>query len=164
MGEIMDAVTFLHLLNFPLLEGPRLEVARQHLLRVISLSRRNWNCILAESDDRYEWIPSPKQRGVVPNTRVTPEMVTSWRAFLDESEAILQGRLLVPFWRSDERGRGVNLSKAFSQPQDFDAILWLQGTAATPYLEEGPITSVDFWRRLNSAFRGNFLGFALWFN
>ena len=164
MAEIMDAVTFLHLLNFPLLDGPRLEVARQHLLQVIALSRRSWSCILAETDDRYEWIPSPKQRGVVPDGRISPEMVTSWRAFLDEAEAILEGKLLVPFWRSDEKGRGVNVRKALSQPQAFDAILWLQGTAASPYLEEGTITSEDFWRRLNGAFRGNFLGFALWFN
>ena len=161
-GEILDAVTFVHLLNFPLLDGPRLETARQHLLTVIALSRRNWDCILAETDDRYEWIPSPKQRGVAPDARITMEMVTSWRAFLSEAEAILEGKILLPFWREDPRG--VNLGKVFSQPRDFDAILWLQGSAAAPYLEQGKITSGNFWTRLNRAFRGNFLGFALWFN
>jgi hypothetical protein len=163
-GEILDAVAFIHLLNFPLLDGPRLETARQHLLTVISLSRRNWDCILAESDDRFEWIPSPRQRGVVPDGRVTMEMVTSWRAFLNEAEAILEGRILLPFWREDPQRRGLNLGKVFSQPRNFDAVLWLQGSAAIPYLEEGKITSEEFWTRLNRAFRGNFLGFALWFN
>jgi len=164
MGEVMDAVTFLHLLNFPLLDGPRLESARQHLLSVIALSRRSWACILAETDDRYEWIPGPKQRGVLPDGQVTMEMVTAWLAFLAEAEAIVQGKVLLPFWRQDEKQRGVNLRKVLSEPRDFDAILWLQGTAALPYLEEGKVTSEDFWMRLNAAFRGNFLGFALWFN
>lgn len=164
LGEIMDAVTFVHLLNFPLLDGPRLEAARQHLLSVIALSRRSWSCILAESDDRYEWIPSPKQRGVLPDGKITPEMVAAWRAFLDEAEAIVEGKVLLPFWREDQKQRGVNFGKMLSQPRDFDAILWLQGSAALPYLEEGKVTSGDFWSRLNSAFRGNFLGFALWFN
>lgn len=163
-GEIFDAIAFVHLLNFPLLEGPRLEVARQHLLTVIALSRRSWDCILAESDDRYEWIPGPRQRGVVPGARITPEMIASWRSFLDESEALLEGKKLLPFWRGQEPNRGVNLRKVLTQPRPLDAVLWLQGTAAAPYLEEGPVSPTEFWRQLNRAFRGNFLGFAIWFN
>lgn len=131
---------------------------------MISLSRRSWNCISAETDDRFEWIPNPRQRGVVPGVRITPEMIASWRSFLDESEALLEGKQLLPFWREDPNRRGVNLRKALSEPRPFDAVLWLQGTGAAPYLQEGPITSTDFWKRLDQAFRGNFLGFALWFN
>jgi hypothetical protein len=37
-------------------------------------------------------------------------------------------------------------------------------TAAAPYLEEGPFTTPDVWRRLGTVFGGEFIGFPLWFN
>ena len=45
----------------------------------------------------------------------------------------------------------------------------MQGTAATPYLEKGPLTKFADPRtgtRLNDAFGGpfNFIGFGFWFN
>ena len=43
-------------------------------------------------------------------------------------------------------------------------MLWFQGTAAQPYLEEGPRTQADFWQELNREFGRNFLGFSFWIN
>jgi hypothetical protein len=42
--------------------------------------------------------------------------------------------------------------------------VWVQGTAAAPYLEEGERTSFETWSRIQRIFRGGFIGFALWFN
>jgi hypothetical protein len=83
--------------------------------------------------------------------------------FLDEADAVLDGKKLIPFWRSRD-GRGINLRRVFTEPTRFDLVLWFQGTAATPYLEEGELTSPDTWRRFQRIFRGEFFTFAAWFN
>ena len=46
----------------------------------------------------------------------------------------------------------------------FDLVLWVQGSAATPYLEKGEFTRHEVWDRLLRVFEGEFVGFALWFN
>ncbi len=161
--DIMDAITFIHLLNFPVKEPQRMASALHHLEEVTKLSRQSWKAILAETDDDHEWIPNPKQTSVLGGGKVSEEMVQGWLAFLDEADAILAGKKLLPFWR-DAGGRGVNLRRVFTEPATLDFILWIQGTGAAPYLEKGTVTSPDFWKTTDRVFRGDFLGFALWFN
>ena len=112
--------------------------------------------------------PHPKQTGVL-GVKVTRPMVDAWLETLDEAEQVLQGKKLIPFWRGKPGGRGVNLRRVFTEPRAFDPIEWVQGTAATPYLEEGPLTKLAdpaMGRRLSEAFGGpfNVLGYGLWFN
>ena len=90
-------------------------------------------------------------------------MVDHWLRALDETEQIVQGKKLLPFWRGKPT-RGVNLRKVFLEPRQLDIVLWIQGTAATPYLEEGELTQPDTWQQINRAFGGQFLGFGAWFN
>ena len=82
---------------------------------------------------------------------------------MDEAEAVLQGQKLVPFWRRGFK-EGVNLQRVFTEPRPFDLVLWVQGTAALPYLEDGEQTSPETWRRFQRVFRGEFLGVAVWVN
>jgi hypothetical protein len=92
-------------------------------------------------------------------------MVLAWSGIMTESEKILSGELLIPFWRSsDNDHRGINLRKVFLQPQRFDLVLWVQGSAAAPYLEEGKLSRGQTWRDLRGEFGNHFPGFALWFN
>jgi hypothetical protein len=70
---------------------------------------------------------------------------------------------LLPFWRGKEI-RGINLQRVFLEPREFDVVLWAQGSATVPYLEEGIRTSPEDWARFQRVFRGEFLGFAFWFN
>lgn len=163
MEEIADLIAAIHLLDFKLIEPGRMESAREHLLATIELSRRNWELIALESDNRNEWIPGPGQKSVIPNMQAGPEQVDAWHNFLSEAEAILQGEKLVPFWRSGFEG-GVNVRRMFTEPRDFDLILWMHGSAALPYLEHGEQTEPDFWQEMQRTFRGRFLGFALWTN
>jgi hypothetical protein len=163
-GQIADAIAFIHLIRLPVSEPKRMGAALDHLKAVIALSRESWKFYMAEDDDDHEWIPNPKQTGVIPGVNVTEEMVRGWTAtFLDEADAILAGRKLIPFWR-EAGGRGVNLRRVFAEPREFDLVLWVQGTAAAPYLEAGELTTPAVWSRLQRVFRGEFLGFALWFN
>ena len=89
---------------------------------------------------------------------------SSWEPTpIREAQPAGAGEKLIPFWRSGD-DRGVNLRRVFTEPRMFDLVLWVQGTAAAPYLEKGPKTQPDTWRRFQNIFRGEFIGFALWFN
>lgn len=162
--EIADWIAFIHLINFPLKEPARMQAALKHLETMSACSRRMWKFVQAETDDDHEWIPSPKQTGIVPDVKFTPEMVQGWMEFLDEIDAILAGKKLLPFWRGGDDSRGFNLHKFFVEPQPFDLVLWVQGTAATPYLEKGPVTKSETWQRLDRIFEGQFVGIAFWLN
>jgi len=162
-GFIGDIASFVHLLHFPVKEPARMESALKHLEAMVTLSRESWKSYLKETDDDHEWIPNPKQNTVMPGGKVTDEMVKGWLDFLDEAETILAGKKLVPFWRDADK-KGVNLRRVFTEPREMDLIFWIQGTAAAPYLEEGPITQPEVWTRLLRVFRGEFIGFAIWFN
>ena len=160
--DIADAVALIHMLRFPLVEPKRMEAALAHIEQTLSLSRQMWKRIQAETDNDHEWIPGPKQKGAI-NIPVTQEIVDNWLRALDEAEQIVQGKKLLPFWRGKPT-RGVNLRKVFLEPRRLDIVLWIQGTDATPYLEEGELTQPDTWQQINRAFGGQFLGFGIWFN
>lgn len=166
MGDMsfLDIIAFIHLINCKVVEPERMKTALTHMEAVVTQSRISWKYILAEKDDDHEWLPNPNQTGVIPNVKVTQEMVTSWAEVMNECERILQGKALIPFWRGDDETLGINLRKVMLEPRDFDLVLWVQGTAAAPYLEHGPISGRAKWSTLTNDFGRNFPGFALWFN
>ena len=162
-SDLADFIAAAHLARFPLKEPDRMKAARQHLLKVVHHSRESWKAIEAEKDDDHEWVPSSKQTGVIPNVQVSASIIRGWHSFLDEAEQILEGKKLVPHWRL-AAGHGVNLKRVFDEPREFDVVLWVHGAGAVPYIEEGPSTDPETWRRLNAVFGGQFVGFAFWFN
>ncbi|BBO30667.1 hypothetical protein [Lacipirellula parvula] len=163
-SEILDGVAFVHLIQLPVIEPERLKSSHAHLLEMIAQSRLMWTAILAETDDDREWIPNPtQQNAALPGVAVSPDMIHSWHIVLDECEAILEGKKLITFWRP-ANGRGVNLKQVFFKPQEFDLVLWVQGSAAIPYLEDGPITSAEMWSEVQQVFGGQLGLFAVWFN
>jgi hypothetical protein len=162
-GDAVDFIAMIHLARFPLSEPKRLSSAREHIKSTIALSRTMWTWALEETDDDHEWIPSPKQDTAVPGGKMTDAMISGWHEFLDEAEALLDGRKLLPFWRGDA-SKGINLKRVLLEPREFDLVLWVQGSAAVPYLEQGTITKPETWRQFQQLFRGNFFGFAIWLN
>jgi hypothetical protein len=168
LAPISDVIAFIHQLRLPVKEPGRCKAALGHLEAMLGQAREMWKHILAETDDDNEWIPNPRQKGVL-GVKVTQEMIDTWLATLEEAEQVLQGKRLVPFWRGTQEDRGVNLRRAFTEPRTFDPVLWFQGTAATPYLEKGDLTKFAdprMLQRINNAFGGGlgFAGFAFWFN
>jgi hypothetical protein len=162
--DFPDIIAFIHLLNLPVAEPERMKTAHAHLLAGVEQSRASWKAILAETDDEDEWIPSPTQEnGVITGIKVTKDLVDSWHDVLDELEAVLQGEKLVPIWRSNDP-RGINLKRVFYEPTTFDLVLWVQGSAAVPYLEKGEKTNGGFWTRIQRGFQGQFFWFAIWVN
>jgi hypothetical protein len=174
LPQIFDAIAAVHLINFKMIDRQRMKSAHAHLLAMIKQSRLSWELALAEKDDYHEWIPNPDQEGVM-QVRVPREMITGWTSVLDELEAILEGKKLIPYWRKYSRnlfgqaqipdnGTGLNLHKFFHEPRNFDLVLTIQGTNAEPFLEEGSLSTPEAWDQLTRIFRGQFFGFAIWFN
>ncbi len=167
--QLSDFISFLHHLSrLPIKEPKRTKAALEHLEAAVGQAKEMWKFILAETDDDNEWIPNPKQTGVL-GVKVTQEMVDVWLETLDEAELILKGKKLIPFWRGKDTERGLNLRRIFTEPRTFDAFDWFQGTAATPYLEKGPLTKLaepGMRDRLSKAFGGpsGIIGFGFWFN
>jgi hypothetical protein len=161
-SEILaDVVGFIHTINWPVVEPNRMRAARQHLKSVVAASRRSWSLILAETDDDREWLPNPRQKNVALGWPIQQQQIDAWLAALDELDAILDGRTLVPHWRLT---RGIDLKAFFEEPRTFDLVMLLTGAGAVPYLRAGPITSPEHWHEITQAFEHNFFAYALWFN
>jgi hypothetical protein len=165
---LFDIIVFAHLLRLPIKEPKRTEAALAHFEAMLALQKEMWKHILAETDDDNEWIPNPRQKGVV-GVKVTQEMIDAWLETVDEAEQLLQGKKLLPYWRGKpSTERGVNLRRVFTEPRTFDPFEWVQGTAATPYLEKGTLTKFTdgkFRDLLGNRFGGfGMIGFGFWFN
>jgi hypothetical protein len=160
-GAIADLIGFIHLMNWPVAEPQRMRSALTHLEAMTALSRTTWKLILAETDDRNEWIPGPHQTPTLPGLRVTEERLRGWQSFLNEFDAVLQGKKLIPHFRFD---KGINLRRFFLEPTTFDPVLLIQGSAAAPYLEDGEMTSAETWLQMMQLFEGNFLTYFIWLN
>ena len=98
-AAIADLVAFIHLFHWPVVEPERMKSVLAHLEAIPPLSRENWRRILAETDSGKEWIPNPRQTGMLPGVTVTQEQIDGWMLFLDEFEALLKGEKLLPHWR-----------------------------------------------------------------
>lgn len=173
----LDLLAWVHTINYEVTEPERMRKALLHFETMIQLSRTSWTLIEQEQDDNREWVPNPLQTSVMRGFNVTGNVVTGWKDFLDEMDLVLKGRKLVPFWRGIKGGvspfttavpinptLGINVRRIFTEPTRLDLALWLQGTAALPYLERGDITSPRKWDRMMRQFQGQFFNFALWFN
>ncbi|MFO0841483.1 MAG: hypothetical protein U0797_03650 [Gemmataceae bacterium] len=164
-----DVVAAVHLcLRAPVKEPERLKAVLKHLEGMVANGKAMWKYILAETDDDHEWIPNPRQKSVT-GFPVNQAMIDSWRSTLDEVERVLQGKTLLPFWRGKPGQIGVNLRRAFTDPpKEVDFVLWVQGTAAAPYLEKGtftPLADPKTVDGLSGVFGGRrFFGYAFWFN
>jgi hypothetical protein len=159
--NIADAVALVHLWNWPVVEPERLTRTHAHLKAMADESRKSWAAILVESDDDHEWIPNPRQTNRFPGLPVTQERVDAWLHVMDELDAVLDGRKLVPHWRFSQ---GVNLRRALIEHKNFDLVMWITGTGVTPFLEDGAPISSAAWNEMVRAFEGNFFGYAVWFN
>lgn len=160
-ASIADLVAMVHTIRWPVIEPARLLAARDHLLAVAQLSRASWAAIRAETDDDREWLPNPKQTGAARFAPVGDEQIDGWLGVMSEIEAALKGEKLVPHWRYD---KGMDIARIFTEPRPFDLVLWVAGPGVVPYLKDGPTLSQEDWRRWQAIFRGNFFGYALWFN
>jgi hypothetical protein len=160
-GAIGDAIAFIHLINWPVVEPARLADVRVKLKAIATLSRQSWQAARAETDNDREWLPNAKQSSALTSLPATDEIIDGWLAVMSEFESVLDGKKLLPHWRFE---RGLNVKRMFAESKNFDLVLLITGTDAVPYLEDGSVSSGAEWNNLMQVFRGNFLGYALWYN
>jgi len=163
--RIADFVSFIHLINWQVIESERSKAARAELLEMIRLSREDWKAIRAETDNDREWLPGPQQAGAnqLTGLDVTETEVQAWHAALQMAEDLLEGRKLLPHFRFADKG--INMKRFFDEPQTFDLVLSITGPGVVPYLEKGPMLTSEEWWALQEQFnRTGFMTFALWAN
>jgi hypothetical protein len=158
---IADLVAAIHTISWPVIDADRLKRVRGRLGEVIAYSRKNWDAILAETDDNHELVPSPRQTPPSDEMKVTDETVAAWRATLDQAQRILDGQLLLPHWRFKQ---GFDLKAYFETAKQTDLVMIITGYGALPFIRDGPIASGDDFREAQQAFGSNWLGWGLWFN
>lgn len=159
---LADAIAMIHTINWPIIERERLLAVRDRALAMIDLSRRNWEAILAETDDNREFIPAPDQTPVAPQMEVTKPMVEAWLETLDVTEAIVRGELLLPHWRY--KTLGFDLAAWVEGAERTDFVLLFTGLDALAYLKEGDIADAGSFAAANAVFGGSVWNYALWFN
>lgn len=160
-NAIADALAAIHHLNWPVIEPDRLKRVLARFKDITALSRRNWEAILAETDDNRELLPSPKQTGITPDAKITDEQVKAWMATLDTADQVLDGKLLIPHWRFH---KGFDLKAYFETAKKTDLVMLITGYDALPFLKDGPIASVESFRAANEVFGDALIGYAFWFN
>jgi hypothetical protein len=160
-NSIGDALSLIHLLNWQVTDPERLKDVRLRLKTLAQLSRDSWAAARAETDNDNEWLPNAKQSSKFAGAPVDDAIIDGWLLVMDEFDAVLDGKKLMPHWRFE---KGFNVKRFFEESKRIDAVLILAGVDAIPFLETGPISTSASWNGLTGAFRGNFLGYAIWFN
>lgn len=160
-NAIADFVAAIHTINWPVVEPERLKRVLTRFRAITDLSRKNWDAILAETDDNKELVPNPKQVSLVPEGRVTDETVSAWMETLDTADKILAGELLVPHWRFKQ---GFDLKAYFETATHTDFVMLLTGYDATRFIKEGPVATAESFAAANRVFGDEFLGYVFWFN
>ena len=146
----------------------RTRAALAHFKAMIAHNRSFWDEVGQETDNDREWLPNAAQTAAF-GVNVGDDAALAWSGVLDQIDAILDGELLIPYWRvrtppGAQSAVGLNIRRIFEEPGDMDIILWIQGTAAAPYLEQGQLADMAAWRQFLTMTPGNSLLFAFWFN
>jgi hypothetical protein len=158
---IADIIAAIHTLDFPVTDPERLAGVLGRLQSITTLSRKNWELILAETDDNRELVPSPSQTSMMPESPVTEETVSAWMATLDTVDQILAGELLVPHWRFKE---GFDLKAYFETATETDLVMLIAGQGALPFIKAGPIADARSFAEANRVFGTDWIRYAFWFN
>ncbi|MDB5663669.1 hypothetical protein [Cypionkella sp.] len=143
-------------------DAARMTAAHGHFLTMIADNRRFWAEVAMESDNAAEWLPNDKQQSAL-GVALPPGTGTAWLAVLDDAEALLNGSKLAPYWRQDGAA-GVNIAKVFSDPRPADLAGWVQGWAATPYLEQGQLVSDQNWNAFEQMMGGEAMLLSFYLN
>lgn len=151
-GPIVDQIAAVvqTLRNQP--DPDRVATAAQHLQDMIAENRDFWSAVAAETDNDREWIPNQTQQAAL-GFDLPPDTADAWLGVLDDAQAVLDGKMLVPFWRFAP-GHGIDLKAWIDDPSSVDLIDWIQGSAALPYAKPGLTVGDDNWNRFTTMFQG----------
>ncbi|MEE9454489.1 MAG: hypothetical protein V3V13_08935 [Paracoccaceae bacterium] len=144
----------------PVAENTR--AAHGHFLEMIAENKVFWRAVAAEKDNINEWIPNKTQTAAL-GFELPADTSETWQALLKDAEDLLNGDLLVSYWRIAPVG-GINLKKLFMDPPVVDIVTWIQGAGLLEYMEQGPTVTDTNFRRFSRMVSGDTLLFSLLFN
>jgi hypothetical protein len=153
MEDIADALGIMEGALNQTPDPTRAKAAKEHFLAMIADNRRFWAAVALETDNDREWLPSDTQTAALGFT-LPPGTGDTWLDVLADGEALLQGRILMPYWRG-AAWQGLNLGRMFDEPAPVSIASWIQGWAAVPYLEKGPVIDGASLRRFEAMMGGN---------
>jgi hypothetical protein len=162
--SIAEAVSLAHTINWPVTDLDRMRAARLHLKTAVTSGRKALTSILAETGDDREWMPNPRQTHASLGWKVTQQQVDRWMVALEESEAILDGQILLPYRYYQHFGLGMDLRVFLEWSRNFDLVMLLTGAGAVPYMREGPISSGQRWYAVTTTFGNALFNFAAYFD
>lgn len=151
-GPMLDriAVVVQTLRNQP--DPAKVAEAAGHLQAMIAANRDFWQAVAAETDNDREWIPNDDQQAAL-GFSLPPGAGNAWLAVLADAEQIIDGRLLIPFWRFAP-GHGIDLKSWIDDPQPVEVLDWLQGSAALPHARPGLTVGDANFNRFTDMFGG----------
>ena len=148
-----------------IVEPARLDRFRRHVIKVAELNREIWKTIRAETDDDDEWLPNPKQQGVL-RMPVRDGMIDAWLRAVSEIELLMDGKRLIPILWRDAGGKGINLKTLLEDPPaEFQGEELARNGVPEKYLEHGPPADFRVFLVLVQVFENTTaVGYMAWFN
>lgn len=150
-------------------EPARLGSFRRHMLKVCELNVETWKFIRAEKDDDHEWLPNPKQKGVL-GLPVTDAMIDGWLAGVAELEGLFSGKKVIDMGglvKTD--GHGLNFKEFLDHPPESISL----NKIITDGVDKKYLTKMTAENTFDSNTFGRMLGlfdesfgfaYGLWFN
>ncbi|MFB9952437.1 hypothetical protein ACFFP0_26640 [Rhizobium puerariae] len=143
-------------------DKPALARAHGHLLAMVTENRAFWRFAEAEADNDAEWIPNARQTSAL-GLEFPQRTADLWLGVLADMEALLEGRLLAPYWQLGDQA-GINVKRMFLEPGPVDLVNWIQGQDALRYAENGPVMTLDSWDAFEDMLMGDALMYAIILN
>ncbi|MFT7594078.1 MAG: hypothetical protein ACI8R4_001396 [Paracoccaceae bacterium] len=140
----------------------RIRAARDHMQSMIAQNRVFWARLAEETDNDREWIPNAAQQSALPLT-IPPGLAESWQNILEDVEAVLEGKLLIPHWLLPY-GYGISLPAYVNDPAPVALAGWVLGVDLYPYAARGPRLTSQSWEAFQRLTLGNAGRFALFLN
>ncbi len=154
----------------PVKDPARLGRFREHMLQVCRLNHETWTYIRAEQDNDFEWLPNPRQTGVL-GLPVTEAMISAWLGMVDEMEALFEGQRKIPAWLigliSSATKEGLNLKLVLvDPPTTFDWERISKESIREKYLDPKlPDINLQAFIRVGSVFQNSLgVAYGAWFN
>lgn len=150
-------------------EPARLGSFRRHMVKVCELNRETWRFVRAETDDDHEWLPHPKQKGVI-GLPVTGEMIDGWLKAVDEVEGLLTGKKLLDLkGLVNTEGKGLSVKELLDHPPEKLELIKVANAGVDPkYLAKLTAENTFDDQALNRVMRlfddSLAVAYAAWFN
>jgi len=149
------------------IEPARLRRFRQHIIAVTELNEETWRHIRLETDDDHEWLPNPRQQGVL-GLPVRTEQIDLWLTMMAELRRLFAGERTFPNFFSPGRpgNKELNIKILLDEPPEkFVGDGNFPKNLGDKYFTEAkPLNVQAFFGVFQMFFNPATMGYPVWFN